>query len=213
MKKVLFYANLNSQNSSMLTTDEQMEKFFIEFGYQEPFEAHGVYIDRCDEYRVSEYRRNWGELYNKCKTEHIDLIIVPTYTMVSKFCMDLLSIIHDFKEQFNTDFYFMRERFSTDEKEMESFIKLIALRADQEQQEEKESSKMRIRFQDINGVKAGCPSAKTIQLDDKLYRDAFKVSQKYGMSVEELIIDYLLFTINPDNESEFRKIMQIPDDD
>lgn len=202
--KVICYANLNSKNSPREVTDEMMEVYFKKYCYDHNLDLAKIIIDRCDDDTYRKKRNGWNRVKELCKEGAASAVIVPTYQMVSIAFADVFEAIKEMK-QHSADIHFIRENIFTKNADYEVTFQMLAMIIQQADIFRSAEYSMRKEFATVTGCQASEPSAISIQIDDELYARANAVSKKYGMNVEELVVDLLHFAINPDSEKQFEK--------
>lgn len=210
--KVICYANLNSKNSPREVTDEMMEVYFKKYCFDHNLNPVEIVIDRCDNSTYRKKRIGWNRVEKLCKEKAASTIIVPTYQMVSIAYSDVFHAIEEMKMLF-VDMHFIRENIFTENPDYNIVIQMTAMIHEEAEVFKKTEYSMRKEFARATGCQASEPSAISFQIDDNLYAQAYAVSKKYGMNVEEMVVELLHFAINPDKEKQFEKDLGFDDEE
>jgi len=205
-RKAICYANLNCKNASRDVTDEQMELYFRKFCSRTNVEPIQFVIDRYENGTYRTDKQGWNHLLKVCEEGTVELIVVPTYKMISHAFIDTLGTIREIKEKYKVSFYFIREKMCTAEADFETDYQLLMMVSDQMEYYKNNALEMRTDFQEATGHRADESSAVKVQIDDKLYKKSCVISKDYGMHVEKLIEMFLEFATDSNKRNEFEKI-------
>lgn len=204
-RKAICYAKLNCKNASRDVTDEQMELYFKKFCSRTNVEPKQFVIDRHEDGTYKSDKSGWNHILEVCEEESVDLILVPTYMMISPSFIDTLGTIREIKEKHEVSFYFIRERMCTADPDFETAFQLLMMVSDQMEYYKNNALEMRVEFQEATGHRADESSAVKVQIDDLLYEKSCVMSKDFGMSVEEFIEVLLEFATDPNKRNEFEK--------
>lgn len=204
--RAICYANLNSKNSSHEVTDEVMEQFFRKSYENGNNEIIQIVIDRCNTEIHYSKRKGWQHVLDICKDGTINTLIVPSFRMVAPQYGDLIDLIREL-QKYSVNVWFIYEEISTEGKDATTLISFQAMVEEQYERLRYNEEKLRKQFESVTGCPAGLPSAKTVKIDDFLYKKANKVASIFGDEVEEMIESLLIFAINPQNEDRLAQML------
>lgn len=156
--KTICYANLNSSNSAAGISDLHMRLFFEKQETSLTAEFVDVIIDRYDDDVPLGKREGWAKVIKTCKEKKVNIIAVPSISMLTVAPGEIPGIITDVRTMSDVDFYFIREAISTIKEDAMLALQFHLMLMQENMQIEKRENAMRKLFQEVNGI-PGEPSA------------------------------------------------------
>lgn len=202
--RTLWYANLNSFNSSAGITDEQMCAFFESMFGDNSCNTVGVVIDRVDDEIPLSKREGWSRVRSACQEGTVDLIFVPSISMMTVSPGDVSYIIESMKREFGVNFYFIHDSISTVKEGTDIGLQLHLMTLQSRMEMKKKEDAMRDLFRKVTSL-PDTPSAVPVYVDDVQYKKAEKLAHAYGMSVRELMSALISFSTIPQNKVAFEE--------